>query len=358
MATPKLVWDVGTGYDLFTSLEVLHDPGRYGLRGSWAAGVRSRLPAESREFLQELMDGHFWMLPWLATLEGQKDAAAVLKKISQIPPAERLVEFTTCTQLDSAREILLDVKERGEWDDLDKEKLLEVYKAYLDKEGKKKKISDEDLTRDLDKWANSEEFGNNFLEAIQTYYEVFFAEDEKRIRSALETAVKQAKQMAEKLEFRELLEELSQGLRFDYKEFNKLNEVRMIPSFWTTPLTLFTPLNENESNTWIFMFGARPANASLVPGDPVPELLYQTLKALADPTRLRIMRYLSEEPSTPAELARRLRLRAPTVLHHLDALRLARLVHVTLSYEGRRYEARREAVELACNMLYDFLQTE
>ncbi|NJN55024.1 MAG: ArsR family transcriptional regulator, partial [Anaerolineae bacterium] len=48
----------------------------------------------------------------------------------------------------------------------------------------------------------------------------------------------------------------------------------------------------------------------------------------------RILKYLSEEPLTPAELARRLRLRPPTVIHHLDALRLARLVHVTLSQQG------------------------
>ena len=69
---------------------------------------------------------------------------------------------------------------------------------------------------------------------------------------------------------------------------------------------------------------------SLVPGELVPDALYQPLKALADPTRLRILRYLSDEPLTPAALARRLRLRSPTVIHHLDALRLARLVILTL----------------------------
>ena len=49
--TPQLTWEIGTVYDLFTSLNVIHDPARYGLRGSWAAGVRSRLPVEQREFL-------------------------------------------------------------------------------------------------------------------------------------------------------------------------------------------------------------------------------------------------------------------------------------------------------------------
>jgi DNA-binding transcriptional ArsR family regulator len=82
------------------------------------------------------------------------------------------------------------------------------------------------------------------------------------------------------------------------------------------------------------------------------------MKALADPTRLRILRYLSAEPLTPAELARRLRLRAPTVVHHLHTLRLARLVHLTLENEGRRYQARRRAIDEACSMLEEYLDKD
>ena len=32
-----LAWDWGTAYDLFMSLEVLHEPAKFGLRGAWAA---------------------------------------------------------------------------------------------------------------------------------------------------------------------------------------------------------------------------------------------------------------------------------------------------------------------------------
>ena len=92
-----------------------------------------------------------------------------------------------------------------------------------------------------------------------------------------------------------------------------------------------------DEETALFVYGARPADMSLVPGELVPDALYQALKALADPTRLRILRYLSDEPLAPAQLARRLRLRPPTVIHHLDALRLARLVIVTLAPEGKAY---------------------
>lgn len=42
----KLYWDFGTAYDLFLSLHVLHEPDIFGLKASWAAGVRSRIPSE------------------------------------------------------------------------------------------------------------------------------------------------------------------------------------------------------------------------------------------------------------------------------------------------------------------------
>ena len=53
---PQISWDMGTGYDFFVSLLVLHHPAKFGLRGAWAAGVRSRLAQEEREFLEGLYE--------------------------------------------------------------------------------------------------------------------------------------------------------------------------------------------------------------------------------------------------------------------------------------------------------------
>jgi DNA-binding transcriptional ArsR family regulator len=357
--TPQLIWDVGTGYDLFTSLDVLHDPVRYGLRGQWAAGVRSRLPAEQREFLQEVMKHHqIWPIQWLASLPGPKDSATVLERLADMPAAQRLPEISQCYMGDQIKALLYRVAERGTWDEKDKKALHDHYqKMYKKETGKKKKIPEEDLIRTLTNWADTEAFGEAWLIALEAYYEVFFEEEETRILPVLEQNVDRAKELAREMPLLDLLNELSQGLRFDYEDIEKMKELTMIPSFWTTPLTLFMAVGEDHES-WLFMFGARPASMSLVPGEVVPELLYQTLKALADPTRLRILRYLAEEPLTPAALARRLRLRPPTVIHHLDALRLARLVHVTISYQGRRYEARREAIDAMCLLLTKFLDQE
>ena len=98
---------------------------------------------------------------------------------------------------------------------------------------------------------------------------------------------------------------------------------------------------------------------NLVPGEFVPEGLVTGLKALADSTRLRILYYLNQEAATPSSLAKKLRLRAPTVVHHLNMLRLAGLVQVTLSTSGkRRYSLRQEAIEETYAQLNAVINTD
>jgi DNA-binding transcriptional ArsR family regulator len=82
----------------------------------------------------------------------------------------------------------------------------------------------------------------------------------------------------------------------------------------------------------------------------------RSLKALADPTRLKILFYLSHESISPSELARRLHLRAPTGTHHLSELRLASLVNVTIEGQGKKYMARHEALQPTFTSLQDFLK--
>ena len=162
-----------------------------------------------------------------------------------------------------------------------------------------------------------------------------------------------AQSLAKNLELPDLVEELSQRLRFE--ELPSTEEIVLVPSYWVTPLMCF---GSTGSDRWIWLFGARPANESLVPDEVVPDTMLRALKALSDPTRLRILHYLSKESLSPAELTRRLRLRPPTVTHHLQALRLAGLVQVTLGISGKEkksFATRTEAVKATCSALETFL---
>ena len=133
-----------------------------------------------------------------------------------------------------------------------------------------------------------------------------------------------------------------------------MDELVLAPSFWVTPLMYFGYVGDGRG---VWLFGARPANQSLIPGEMVPDSLLRALKALSDPTRLKILHYLSQGSLSPAALSRKLRLRAPTVTHHLQTLRLAGLVRVTLSEgkEKKSYATRTEIVKATCATLESFL---
>lgn len=357
MSSPLLTWETGTAFDLFVSLEVLHHPARAGLRRSWAAGVRSRLCEEHRDCLEQAVLCSLLPFPWLIGLPEPKDGASLLRALGELPAEDRLAKLNAGIRTAPELDILEKARKQGAWSEADRETLQRANESRLREQLKKsKKPSIEALEAELNAWAHAKQFGERLLSALNAYYDVFFAEEEQRIRPALEKSAKRSKSLAKVSTMAELLEELSQGVRFDIANLGDMDELILIPSFWSTPLILFIPIT--GSDRWMFMFGGRPSDVSLVPGEVVPELLVHTLKALADPTRLRIVRYLSAEPLSPAELSRRLRLRLPTVLHHLNVLRLARLVQVTVSQDGRRYESRPEAIRSVADRLMTFLEGE
>ncbi len=343
---PHISWEWGTAYDLFISLAALHKPNKFGVRGAWAKGVRSRLPAEEREFLEQTASFFVEPLHWVHKLPQPCDGQAMLRALAEMPAAKRLYLLMYADMLpEKMFDVLKEVSARGQWGTQDRETLWALTKD------EKYAPSEKMLTRMLDWWSAPNEFGERYLTSMKAYYEVFFAEEEARIRPALAAAQERAQELAEKMPFLELLEELSQGIRFETPP--KADKIVMAPSFWVSPLIIMVHI---ESSKDLFLYGARPADASLVPGEVVPDALFRGLKALADPTRLRIMRYLAKEFLTPTELARRLRLRAPTVIHHLNTLRLAGLVYLTFEAKGdKRYAARMSRVGETCAQLQDFL---
>jgi len=346
MSEPNLAWDLGTGYDLFVSLYVLHKPDEFGLRPSWAAGVRSRLPVDVRDVLEKSQFMVSFPLCWVHALPDAKDSAAVLRALRQIEARDRLPELAKSSGLpEKALEVLEAVAARGEWEHKDRDSLREAFKEHKSPPHAQK------LETMLTMWADLETFGNDYASALETYREVFFAEEEQRIQPALEATLDDAKQISGQLAFNELIERVSRGIRFE--EGIHAQEVVMVPSFWITPLVV---INELDDQRRLFLFGGRPDKESLVPGAQVPDGMLRILKTLADPTRLRILRYLSQETLSPAQLARKLRLRAPTVTHHLSALRLAGLVTLTLGEKKRKlYAARSEAIAGIFASLEQFL---
>lgn len=356
IASEIIQWEFGMAYEMFISLHVFHEPDYYGVRASWAAGVRSRIPAAERKLLEEVYPLISPPLTWIRSLPAPRDAISALWALKQIPPAERMIKILGLdtphsmgedgNKHDQIRSILLRIAETRSWQPEDVEFFVKLW-------GKKHSLKREKLERALDWWSRPEELGEGFLSGLQSYYQAFFEEEEKRIEPVLKAGLERAQELANRLTIEELFVELSQGIQLG-DEF-RASKFVIAPSFWTTPLIFFDRL---DKDTLFFFFGARPAEMSAIPGESLPEGLVRSLKALADPTRLKILFYLSKESLSPSELAKRLHLRAPTVIHHLKELRLASLVELKFEDDDKRYAIRRQGLDSTFGNLNSFLKSD
>jgi DNA-binding transcriptional ArsR family regulator len=343
---PTIAWDTGTAYDFIISLLVLHHAAEFGLRPSWAAGVRQRISSPRRDFLEQMYSYAGSGLEWVSTLPKPKDASHALSVAADLPPADRFETLTLAGDIPAnVREVLHAIA--------DQRKATAANQDYLQTNfiRRGQHLSPAALENLIKAWSNLEASGEQLLSALQEYYSAFFVEEETRIRPALETGLAHARELADRLQVAELVEELSHGVRI--ADLEMIRSIILAPSYWTSPLVFHIRPKPSQA---LIVFGVRPTVESVVPGTDAPDLLITALKSLADPTRLRILRYLSGKPLAPAELARRLRLRPPTVTHHLQALRLAGLVHVIVNEKNeRRYAARLETLNELNIALQEFL---
>ena len=358
--SPTIEWDYGTAYEFFISLHVLHQPEHFGIRASWAAGVRSRIPSAERKLLEDIYSLTGVPMAWINSLPAPKDALTALWALRQIPASQRMIKLQevdkvivddgteTSAKHKQFNDTLLRIADHRTWTVEDADFLMKVF-------GKRSgpSLKRESLERALDWWSRPDELGDGLLSALQSYYQAFFEEEEKRVIPVLKAGLERAKNLSTTMSVEELFMELSQGVQLG-EEFRAPKFI-FAPAFWTTPLILFEKL---DADTQLIVFGARPANMSVIPGETVPDGLVRSLKALADPTRLKILFYLSRESLTPSELARRLQLRPPTVTHHLSELRLASLVELSLEHDEKRYAVRKQALESAFGNLTSFLQSD
>lgn len=330
-------WDFGSAYDFFISLFVIHHPDRFGLRPAWAAGVRSRFSAEERQFMDEAINYFPVPLSWIYNLPvSEKSTKNILKYIETIPAEKRLISLYKSSQLTD--EVLAAIDRIQVSQQITSEDV-EILKTIFQRRSIPMK------SRDVQKMAkvflNPGDFGERLLKMISVYDQVFFEEEEERILPALKNGLEIAQKQAAVQPISELLEDLSHGVKLE--NIDTYKKIILVPSYWTSPLVFF---NNPQKDELLVVFGCREENQNLVPGEYVPETLVLGLKALADPTRLRILHYLNQGAVTPSSLARKLRLRAPTVIHHLNTMRLAGLVQVTLTGNGERhYSPRQEAID-------------
>lgn len=344
---PKLHWETGSVFDLYISMMVLHNPERFSLRPSWAAGVRSRIPGSLRTTLETAVQLFGRPFHYLLKLPAPRRAADLIESLTSMSPSRRVESIGISENTsEDIRGILLGSHPNQKWSEAEK-------KVFLDHAEARAHSYPPGYIELLNKtWAHREEFGQDYLRAIEAYIKYFFAEEEQRILPVLNEGISHAQMRSGSLPFGPMLSELTAGVR--YPELENMAELYLAPSFWGTPLMFYEHL---PGNSMLILYGCRPDNMALVPGDVVPDTLLRGMKALSDSTRLRILRSLSLNPQSPAQLARSLRLRPSTVSHHIAELRMAGLVHVNVNPEGENlYTTRFEGLEMALSFLKNFVR--
>lgn len=342
----KLFWDFGTAYDFFLSLHVLHNPDSFGLKPSWAAGVRSRLPVEHRQTLELARSVMATPYYFVYGLPKPKSSEVVIEAISKISASMRLPALSLRKNSPvNLREILQGTTAQIKWTRVEKNLITEVLKHY------DRDFQPAILDQLHHVWSHRDEFGESYLAALTSYFDNFFAEEEQRILPVLKQGLSHAQMRSGSLPLTAMLEELSSGVR--YRDLEHISSIHLAPSFWGAPFLFYDELDDGAV---LMLFAARPETMALIPGEIVPDTLINGLKSLADPTRLRILRHLAQSPQTAAELSRALRLRPPTVAHHMMELRKAGVVQVIIGHEGdRQYATRFDGFDTIQELLNNFV---
>src|SRR5450830_672135 len=112
----RLNWEIGTAYDFFISLVVLHEPEDYGVRPSWALSVRSKLPPEHRKVLEMANTVITNPLYFIHNLPKPKDALTAITALEKLSPSKVFdTIFFSARTPEAFKEALRSTVKGGKW---------------------------------------------------------------------------------------------------------------------------------------------------------------------------------------------------------------------------------------------------
>ena len=352
-----LDWDWGTSYDLVLSLRSLFHPKEYGLPAPWAAGVRKRLSSQSQRDLKDFFSPPFGFLAYMPIqhileLKGPKDGKHFLAYMEAIPEQEFSRHIYRPISLD---EDLDRIATKGLAGESVSDAEVEEYRRGIGRSRLASTPSAAEVRRLFSEMKNPALTKQRWIRAVREYYEAFFAEEEKRLAPNLERMVEQAQEMAETTTVPELIERLSNG--FTISKDMDLTRLVLVPSIWLHPFVVPIELSDDEL---CIVWGAHPPGFKLVPGESVPTDAMLVLRAMNDPTRLRLLRLIAMEPRSLMSLSQEVKLSLPTVSHHIRELRAAGLIRLEVAGKGREnnYTVRWQSAQGAFEELERFVMRE
>ena len=138
---------------------------------------------------------------------------------------------------------------------------------------------------------------------------------------------------------------------YELSDDPSIRRIVLLPSFWIRPWLVVGRRADAEVLTTV----VAEEFLILPPEAPSPALL-KLFKALADESRLTLLRRLSSGPISLSEATAELDVAKATAHHHLSILRQAGLVVIGGEGRGSRYALRQDPPSVAARALADYLQ--
>lgn len=349
-----LEWDWGTAYELLFSFHTIMRPKEHGIPAPWSAGVRKRLSQQSQADLKLFFSfpfSYFTRTPMhlVHSMDQPKNVDRFLELLESIPDQQFSERIHLPLTDDAGLARITNKAVSGKrLTDVD----VEEYRRIISKSGNRSAPTVSDVRRLLTDMGDPVGLKQRYISLLREYQAVYFAEEEKRVAPALKKMLTDAQALLKTTTVPDMIERLSNG--FTLSEDIDLKKLILIPSIWSHPFVVrFEPADRELFLAW----GARPAGYRLVPGESVPDDALLVLRALGDPTRLRLLRLLAVEPRSPQSLAIELKLSLPTVSHHIRELRISGLIRIEMAGKGResKYTVRWPSAKRAFQQLEEFV---
>lgn len=347
-----LRWDIGTAYDLILSLRAIFMPKDFGLPPPWAAGVRKRLSPTGQRNMKNFFSPPFSVLAYLPLhlvleMDSPKTVSRFLEYIEAIPGESFMQRVHVPLSVEPETG---EIAQRALGGEKMEEEDVEEYRRAVQRSFIAVTPSQADVRRLFEDIATPQAAKQRWLATVREYQAVFFVEEEKRLQPALERMLADAQKLAETTHVPDLIERLSNG--FTISEDINLKQLILAPSVWCHP---FVTRMELPGNRLFVAWGAHPPGYRLVPGESVPDDALLVLRALGDPTRLRLLRLIAAEPRSLQSLAQEVKLSLPTVSHHIRELRGSGLIRLELGGRESKYTVRWPAAQRAFEQLEHFV---
>lgn len=312
------------------------------LGAEWFDEFRTSMDGAVRARIESVAGERGWLWVVVAGLltetPDQANAEDLLARLSGIDPAD----LRRAVVAEMTWDVPGDLVERvaaGDSAALDELLAMPHLSAHADKAGVIKDVLDE-----LDAGSPSELAG-----VLRDLWAGAFAPYAEEWRPGLDRSAQATRLLTGSLEPTELIETVTNGISYEIPL--GITRLVLVPSVVIRPWTLVT---EHDRSLVVF-YPVADEHLSADPDAP-PGWLVRLHKALGDDRRLRILRRVTEEEATLADLTDMLGLAKSTVFHHIGVLRGAGLIRVRMgSDDAPTYTLREGALSDAHRALVAYL---